>query len=135
MKRYVLTIALLCSILSVQADIITGFHREKLILERDMNNLQELMQGVADDKTSRILEKQLKQLQKQYAIVMKRFSETEKLIETIAIVDPELFASVSGVTNEESTLTNVYVRFVSRVSEEFTYFTSRFYTADAYTSV
>ena len=36
MNRYVITIALLCSFLSLQADILNGFHREKLILERDI---------------------------------------------------------------------------------------------------
>jgi len=135
MKRYVLTIALLCSILSVQADVMNAFYREKLILERDIKKIEVLMQETPDKKSARDLEKQLKKLQKQYAIVMKNYSDTQELIKTIAIVDPELFANVSAITNAEGTLTNVYVRFVSRVSEEFTYFTRRFYTADAYTSV
>jgi len=135
MNRYVIAIALLCSFHSLQADILNGFHQQKLILERDIEILQEAILSLDDDRDIKTFEKQLKKLRKDYTIVNKKYSETEELINTISIVDPELFDKVSNVTNAEGTLTNVIVRFVSRVSEEFTYFTNKFYAAKAYTSV
>ncbi len=135
MNRYVFMMALLCSNLTLQAAVLNGFQPEKIKLEREIRDLEELILKTPDSKNIRTLEKQLKKLEKQYAMVLQKYTETAQLINTVAKVDPELFLQVSNITNAEGTLTSVIVRYVSRVSKEFTYFTSNFYIADAYTSV
>lgn len=135
MSNYVVIIVLLCFMHSIQGEVINGFYREKLILERDIYHLNLVIRDNADSKQTKSLLKRLKQLGKQYSIVLKKYSQTEELINTFALVDPELFSQVSNVRNANGILTNIVVQYVSRVSKEFTYFTRKFYVAEAYTSV
>ena len=136
MKRYTLIFALfLCPFFPANSSVINGFSQEKLILEKRISNNKALLDKEIDTKTSRQIERNLKQLQKKYEIVYKKFSETQQLLSTLEFIDPELYARVSEVTNAEGTLTQVYVRYVSRTSKEYTYFTKDHFKADAYTSV
>lgn len=135
MNRLILLVVLACSILTAYAEVINGFKQKKLLLERDIHYLQESIQNGIDNNSSRKLKNQLKKLKKEYIIVNKKYSETEELIKTFAEVDSELFGLVSEVTNAEGTLTNIIVRYVSRVSKEFSYYTRKYYIANAYTSV
>lgn len=103
-------------------------------MEIEIRKGVELLSKDNTDKDVRQIEKKLKQLQKKYALVSKKYSETEQLISSIEFIDPDLYAKVSKVANTEGTLTNVYVRYVSRTSKEFIYFTKNYFTAKAYTS-
>ncbi len=136
MKRYALTITLfLCPLLTVQADILNGFMQKKLILENKINYHETLLNQEKDPKNYKRITKDLKQMGRQYEAISQKYKETEKLLTTILIVDPELYTLVSNITNAEGTLTHVYVRYVSRTSKEFTYYTDEHFKAYAYTSV
>lgn len=135
MKKYVFIIALLqCHFPSVQASIINGFLQEKLILEKKIKNVVELLNEDNTDKATRQIEKKLKKLRKEYAKVITKYSDTEQLLVSIEFIDPDLYELVSNVTNADGTLTHVYVRYVNRLSDEFTYFTDNYFWAKAYTS-
>jgi len=136
MKNYALAVMiLLCSILTVNAAVINGFSQKKQQLKKEINRAVELLNAQSSEKTKKRIEKQLKRLQKEYDIVSTKYLQTAELISTFQLIDPELFAKVSKVTNAEGTLTHVYVRYVNRSSEEFTYFTRNHFPAKAYTSV
>jgi hypothetical protein len=136
MNYYVLIIALfLCPFYTAHASIENGFLREKLILEKKIKHNKTLLLKENDTKTSRQIERNNKQLQKKYALVYKKFAQTQELLSSLEFIDPELYAQVSKVTNAEGTLTHVYVRYVSRVSEEYTSLANNHFKAAAYTSV
>lgn len=136
MKKYALAVmTLLCSTFTLEADIINGFSQEKQLLEKKIKNTVELLNNNDSGKANKKIEKQLKQLKKEHAIVSKKYSQTAQLLSEIAFIDPELFAQAANITNADGTLTHVYVRYVSRSSEEFTYYTNNHFKAKAYTSV
>jgi hypothetical protein len=136
MKNYALAVVtLLCSILTVNAAVINGFSQKKQQLKKEINRAVELLNAKTSDKTKKQIEKQLKRLRKEYEIVSTKYAQTAELLSAFQFIDPELFAKVSKVTNADGTLTHVYVRYVSRSSEEFTYFTRNHFPAKAYTSV
>jgi hypothetical protein len=136
MKKYALAVmTLLCSTFTVQADIINGFSQEKQMLKRKINETVELLNNYNSEKTQKKFDKQLKQLRKEYEIVSTKYTQTAQLLAEIQFIDPELFAQVANLTNADGTLTHVYIRYVSRSSEEFTYYTNNHFKAKAYTSV
>jgi hypothetical protein len=136
MKNYALAVmTLLCSVFTVQANIINGFSQEKQQLKKEINKAVDLLNATSSEKNKKQIEKQLKRLRKEFEIVSKKYAKTDELLSAFQFIDPELFAKVSKVTNAEGTLTHVYVRYVNRSSEEFTYFTRNHYPAKAYTSV
>ena len=136
MKKYALAVMiLLCPFLYAQANIINGFLQEKFKLEKEIRKMVELLNDKSTEKAEKQIEKQLKHLRKEYELVSKEYAQTAELLETFEYIDPELFARVSKVTNAEGTLTHVYVRYVNRSSEEFTYFTNKYFIGKAYTSV
>ena len=136
MNHYVLTTVLfLCLIFTAQADIINGFSQKKQILKKEINKSVELLHNTTTEKSRRQIEKKLKRLRKEYEIVSAQYVQTAQLLAEIEFIDPELFAQVASLTNADATLTHVYVRYVSRSSEEFTYFTNNHFAAKAYTSV
>lgn len=136
MNCYVLITALfLCPFFTSHASIENGFLREKLILENKINDNIALLNKETDLKTSRHIERNIKQLQKKYETINKNFTKTQELLSSLEFIDPELYANVSKVTNAEGSLTHVYVKYVSRVSEEYTSLAIDHFKADAYTSV
>lgn len=136
MKKYALAVVtFLCSTFAIQADIINGFSQEKQLLEKKIKKTVELLNNNSALKTQKKIEKQLKQLRKEHAIVSTKYTQTAQLLAEIEFIDPELFAQVANITNADGTLTHVYVRYVSRSSEEFTYYTNNHFIAKAYTSV
>ncbi len=136
MKNYALAVmTLLCSILSVNAAVINGFSQEKQQLKKKINKAVELLNATSSAKAEKKIEKQLKHLRKEYEIVSTKYAQTAELLSTFEFIDPELFAKVSKVTNADGTLTHVYVRYVNRSSEEFTYYTRNHFPAKAYTGV
>jgi hypothetical protein len=74
-------------------------------------------------------------MRKRYEEVSKNHARTAELLSIFELVDPELYSQVSKVTNAEGTLTHVYVRYVDKSSDEFTYFSREHFNAKAYTSV
>ena len=136
MKKYALAVMiLLCSILSVNAAVINGFSQKKQQLKKEINKAVELLNATSSEKTKKQIEKQLKRLRKESEIISTKYTQTAELLSTFEFIDPELFAKVSQVTNAEGTLTHVYVRYVNRSSEEFTYYTRNHFPAKAYTCV
>ena len=72
MSCYVLCIALfLCPFFTAHASVVNGFQQEKLILANKIKYNKKLLKEDNDDKTNRQLEKNIKQLQKKYEIVIK----------------------------------------------------------------
>ena len=136
MNYYILTFALfLCPFFTAHASVENGFLREKLILEKQIRNNKSLLNDETDTKTFRKIERNITQLQKKYETVNKKFTETQELLSSLEFIDPKLYAQVSSITNAEGTLTNVYVRYVSRTSKEYTSLASDHFKADAYTGV
>jgi hypothetical protein len=136
MKKYALAmLILLCSSLSLHAAIINGFLQEKQKLEKEIQKTVELLNNHPLEKTKKQLEKKLRQMRKKYAKVSKNYSQTAELLTTFEFIDPELYSKVSKVLNAEGTLTHVYVRYVDKSSDEFTYFSREHFNAKAYTSV
>lgn len=136
MNRYAIALTvLLCSSLTVSADIINGILYEKIKLEREIENLDKLSKEAESVKLSRKFEYKVKCLRKQYAKVCKYYLEAEQLLSEFKIIDPELFERVSKVTNSEGTLTHVYVRYVTRNSKEFKRLEINYNKATGYTSV
>ena len=136
MKKYALAVmTLLCSTFTLDADIINGFSQEKQLLEKKINKTVELLNNNDSGKANKKIEKQPDT----------SFNENEnsticvilnpQLLAEIEFIDPELFAQVANLTNADGTLTHVYLRYVSRSSEEFTYYTNHHFKAKAYTSV
>ncbi len=136
MKKYAFIIAIiLCHFLSVHASIINGFLQEKYLLQKEIKNTVEMLNEDNSDKTTKQIERKLRQLRKKYAEVMTKYLETEQLLSEFENRDPDLFDRVSKVTNSEGTLTHVYVRYVERTSEEFTDLTRKYFKAFAFTCV
>jgi len=118
MKKYALAILILfCTCLNSNAAILNGFSQEKLKLEKEIRKTVDLLKSDPLEKTKKQLEKKLSKMRKS------RF------------IDPELYSQVSKVTNAQGTLTHVYVRYVDKSSDEFTYFSREHFNAKAYTSV
>ena len=136
MTRYLLTVTVfLCPFLTIQADILNGFSQEKMFLESRINYCQKQLNEISDKKQVKQLTRELEKMQKNYELVLRKFTETEQLLTVVEKIDPELFARVSGVTNSEGTLTQVVVQYVSRVDDEYSLYANGHYKADAYTSV
>ncbi len=136
MKKYALAVMiLLCSYFTAQSAVINGFSQEKQQLDKKINKAYELLNAKCSEKAEKQIEKQLKRLRKEYDIVSTKYFQTANLLFTFEYIDPELFAKVSKVTNANGTLTHVYVRYVNRSSEEFTYYTRNHFPANAYTGV
>jgi hypothetical protein len=135
-KKYAIAIiVILCCHLSVSSNVINGYLREKLILEKEIKKSIELLNEAIKHKDSIQIEKKLKKLRREYASICLKYFETEKLISEISIIDPELFDLVSKMTNAEGTLTNVYVRYVDPNSKEIKYLSENYFKAFGYTSV
>ena len=136
MDRYLLIVALyLCPFLTVNAEILNGFYQKKMLLENKINHCEDQLNQTSDTKRVKQLKKELKKMHKNYAIVSRKFSETEQLLSAVKEIDPELYKRVSEITNAEGTLTQVVVQYVSRVDDEYTIYVNSHYKADAYTSV
>lgn len=136
MKQYVLTSALfLCLILNAQADIYNGFYYDILKLEKTIARTQDLLSETTNTRDLKKLEKELKRLNKKMRSLQASHAETEALIKEVWQIDSGLCAKVSRVTNAEGTLTHVYVKVVSRTSEEYINLSRHHYVACAYTSV
>ncbi len=136
MKKYALAVLiLLCSCLSLHAAILNGFSQEKQKLEKEIRNTADLLNNDPLEKTKKQLEKKLRQIRNRYEEVSKNYSQTAELLATFEFIDPELYSLVSKVLNAEGTLTHVYVRYVDKSSDEFTYFSREHFNAKAYTSV
>lgn len=136
MIRYVLTTALsLCLIFTAQADIINGYYYDLLKLEKKINRATASLEEATDIKERKKLEKALKRLNKEMDAMRVRHAETEELINEVWKIDSALCALVSGVTNAEGSLTHVYIKVVSRTSEEYLSLARKHYVACAYTSV
>jgi len=136
MKTYaVIMLIVLCPFFPVQADIINAYVIEKQKLEKKIQSSLVLQETAGTDKSTKQIEKGLKRLQKEYEIVARKYTDTENLIATIRQIDPELYETVSKVTNAEGTLTHVYVRCAYRTDEELIYFINKHFNAMAYTSV
>jgi len=135
MKKYALAIPiLLCASLSLHAAILNGFSHEKQKLEKEISNTVDLNNDPLQ-KTKKQLEKKLSQMRKRYEELSKNHARTAELLTTFRFIDPELYSQVSKVTNAQGTLTHVYVRYVDKSSDEFTYFSREHFNAKAYTSV
>ena len=135
MKKYALIIAIwLCPCLPGYPIIVNGFLREKLILEKETRNRVELLNKDASEKATRQFEKNLRQLRKKYAEVVTKYNATNHLLQLIEFIDPVLYENVSNVKNADGTLTNVYVNYVNRTSEEFKYYANKYFKAKAFTS-
>ncbi len=126
---------LLCSTISLQAAVLNGFSQEKQKLEKEIRRTVDLLNNDPLKKTKKQLEKKLRQMRKRYEVVLRNHSRTAELLNTFEFIDPSLYSQVSKVTNAEGTLTHVYVRYVDKSSEEFSYFTREHFNAKAYTSV
>ena len=136
MKTYALILALLmCPYLLVHASIINAFHKEKLMLQKEIRNCIELLKVDTTVKVDRLNERKLKRLRKEYAKVVTKYAETEQLLSEMKIIDPDLYERVSVVTNAEGTLTHVFVRYVECTSKEFTVYSKNYFMARAYTCV
>lgn len=136
MKKYALAILILfCSSLGLQSAIVNGFSQEKQRLEKEIRRTVDLLNNDPLQKTKKELEKKLRQMRKRYEEVSVNYARTALLLTSFEFIDPQLYSQVSKVTNAEGTLTHVYVRYVDKSSDEFTYFTREHFNAKAYTSV
>jgi len=136
MKNYALAILILfCSSLSSQAEIVNGFLQEKQKLEKEIRITVDVLNSDPLQKTKKQLEKKLRQMRKRYEEVLVNYARTAELLTTFQFIDPQFYSEVSKVTNAEGTLTHVYVRYVDKSSDEFTYFSREHFNAKAYTSV
>jgi hypothetical protein len=136
MKKYALAILiLLCASLSLQSAIINGFLQEKQKLEKEIRSTVDVLNSDPLEKTNKQLEKNLRQIRKRYEEVSVNYARTAELLTIFQFIDPQFYSEVSKVTNAEGTLTHVYVRYVDKSSDEFTYFSREHFNAKAYTSV
>jgi len=136
MKNYALAILiLLCASLSLNAAIVNGFLQEKQKLEKEIRITVDVLNSDPLQKTKKQLEKKLRQMRKRYEEVSVNHARTAELLTIFQFIDPQFYSEVSKVTNAEGTLTHVYVRYVDKSSDEFTYFSREHFNAKAYTSV
>ena len=126
---------LLCSSLSLHAAILNGFSQEKQKLEKEISRTVDVLNSDPLQKTKKQLEKELRQMRKRYEEVSKNYARTAELLTTFEFIDPRFYSELSKVTNAEGTLTHVYVRYVDKSSDEFSYFAREHFNAKAYTSV
>ena len=135
MKKYALAILiLLCASFSLHAALLNGFSQEKQKLEKEIRRTVDVLNSDPLQMTKKQLDKKLRQMRKRYEEVSVNYARTAELLTTFKFIDPELHSEVSKVTNAEGTLTHVYVRFVDKSSDEFSYFTKEHFNAKAYTS-
>lgn len=136
MKNLIIALIIVLSAqFSAKSNVINGYLRDKLILEKDIQKSLALLNEVSRQKDSLQIEKKLKKLRKEYAKINTKYAETEKLIQDIRTIDPELYEKVSTLTNAEGTMTHVYVRYTNRTSKEIRYLFEGQFKAFGYTSV
>ena len=121
--------------ITIQAEVVNGFEKEKIILESAIMNNKMLLLEPTTKKEQKRIERDIEHLYKRYRTVVKKYLQTTQLIEKITKIDPKLFMKVSNITNAEGTPTNVYVRYVSKLSKEYRHYEKKHFKADAYTGV
>ena len=136
MKNYaVILLIVLCPLFTVEANVFNGYLIEKQKLGKQIEACKLLLEEAETNQSRRQIEKDLKRLDKEYKTVVRKYSDTQILMDQVKKIDPELFESVAIVTKAESNLIHVYVRSVIRSDEEFKYFTNYHFNALAYTCV
>jgi hypothetical protein len=135
MKKLITALIIISAQFSTKSNVINGYLRDKLILEKDIQLSHALLKEANRQKDSLQIEKKLKKLRKDYSKINKKYGETEKLLEEVRTIDPKLYERVSTLTNAEGTLTHVYVRYTTRTSSEIRYLFEGQFKAFGYTSV
>lgn len=136
MNKYVLIIEIiLCLNFSIQASINNGFLKEKLRLEKAIEQCESQLDKIQDKKSQKQLKRKLNKLNKNYELVCLSYRETNNLLKEFRSIDPELYALVSKVVDAEGTLTNIYVKLMKRNSGKFAYYANNGFSLVGYTNI
>lgn len=117
MKTYALLFILIASIFTnANAEIHNALQRELTILNAKKQALVNALNTTNEEKKIKAIQKKIKKIQKEIDNTKVRYEETNRILQQLKDIDPNLFETVSAVKNAEGDTTSVYVKIVDDIS-------------------